>query len=70
MVDIWREKAEVRFGNVDRSDRLTLGTIISYFQEGAISHATDLGVGRKALTNSGQGWILSRLSLFIERRPA
>jgi len=70
MVDIWREKADVRFGSVDRSDRLTLWSIFNYFQEAAISHAADLGVGRDALALTGQAWILSRLSLFIERRPA
>ena len=68
-MNIWREKEEVRFGNVDRSKRLTLGTIFNYFQEGAISHAADLGVGLDALEFSGEAWILSRLSLFVERRP-
>ena len=69
MVDIWREKASVRFGSVDRSDRLTLGSVFNFFQEAAISHAEDLGVGREALASTGQAWILSRLSLFVERRP-
>jgi acyl-ACP thioesterase len=70
MVDIWREKAVVRFGDVDRSDRLTLGSIFSFFQEAAISHADDLGVGRDSLARTGQAWVLSRLSLFVERRPS
>lgn len=70
MADIWRETASVRFGSVDRSDRLTLWSIFNFFQEAAISHAADLGVGRDAMARNGQGWILSRLSLFVERRPA
>jgi acyl-ACP thioesterase len=69
MVDIWREKAKVRFGSVDRSDRLTLGSVFNFFQEAAISHAADLGVGLDVMKSSGQAWILSRLSLFMERRP-
>ena len=69
MVDILRETIPVRYGNVDRSDRLTLDCIFSLFQEAAISHAADLGVGRDAMSNKGQGWILSRLSLFVHRRP-
>ena len=69
MVDIWRETASIRFGNVDQSERLTLGSIFGFFQEAAISHAEDLGVGHDALKNSGQAWILSRFSVFIERRP-
>jgi len=70
MVDIWREAVKVRFGSVDRSDRLTLWGIFNFFQEAAISHATDLGVGLTALAETGKGWVLSRLSLFVERRPA
>jgi len=69
MVDIWREETRVRFGSVDRSNRLTMGSIFSFFQEAAISHAADLGVGMDMLENTGQAWILSRLSIFAERRP-
>ena len=68
-MDIWREKLPIRFGHIDRSDRLTLWSIFNFFQEAAISHAAELGVGRDAMASSGQGWILSRLSLFAERRP-
>ena len=70
MADIWSETASVRFGSVDRSNRLTLWSIFDLFQEGAISHAADLGVGVDTLAHTGQAWILSRLSLFVERRPA
>ena len=69
-MDIWREQVPVRFGSVDRSDRLTLWSVFDFFQEAAISHAENLGVGRDALAQSGQAWILSRLSIFVERRPA
>jgi acyl-ACP thioesterase len=70
MSEIWREKLNVRFGSVDRSDRLTLWSIFDFFQEAAISHATALGLGREDMASSGQAWILARLSLFVERRPA
>lgn len=69
-MDIWREKVTIRFGSVDRSDRLTLWSMFDFFQEAAISHAANLGVGREALSSKGQAWILSRLSIFVERRPA
>ncbi|GHV87905.1 hypothetical protein AGMMS50267_02650 [Spirochaetia bacterium] len=69
MVDIWQETLPVRFGNIDRSDRLTLASIFDFFQEVAISHAEDLGVGREALARTRQGWVLSRMSVVVERRP-
>ena len=69
MTDIWHEKVNIRYGNVDRSDRLTLWSIFNYFQEASISHAADLGVGQDFFESTGKAWILSRLSLVIERRP-
>jgi acyl-ACP thioesterase len=64
-----QETVPIRFGNVDRSDRLTMGAAFGFFQETAISHAASLGVGRDALAKAGQGWILSRISVFMESRP-
>jgi acyl-ACP thioesterase len=64
-----RETVPIRFGSVDRSDRLTLGAVFGFFQEAAISHAEDLGVGRDALAGIGQAWILSRIAVFMESRP-
>jgi acyl-ACP thioesterase len=69
MADILRETLPVRFGSVDRSDRLTLGAAFGFFQEIAISHAEELGVGRDALAKTGQAWVLSRISVFMEKRP-
>jgi len=69
MMEIWREKVPIRFGSIDRSDRLTLWSIFNFFQEAAISHATELDVGRDAMASTGQAWILSRLSILAERRP-
>ena len=68
-VDVWQEAVPVRFGSIDKSDRLTLNTIFNYFQEAAISHAENLGVGRDAMAKTGQGWILSRMSVIVKKRP-
>jgi acyl-ACP thioesterase len=69
MIDIWREQYPVRFGDADRSDRLTLGAALGYFQEAAIDHAEVLGCGRDELARIRQGWVLSRMSVFMEARP-
>ena len=68
-LDIWQETFAVRFGVIDRSDRLTLDAVFQLFQEAAISHAENLGVGREDMARSRQVWILSRMSVLIERRP-
>ena len=68
-VSVWQETFPIRFGAIDRSDRLTLDAIFQFFQEAAISHAENLGVGREDMTRKGQIWILSRMSVQVARRP-
>jgi len=69
IVDVWHESIPVRFGAIDKSDRLTLNSIFDYFQEAAISHAENLGVGREEMARTGQLWILSRMSVLVSKRP-
>jgi acyl-ACP thioesterase len=66
---IWEETCQIRFGVIDRSDRLTLASVFNFFQEAAIGHAENLGVGRDSMAQTGQVWILSRMSVQIDRRP-
>jgi len=69
IVNVWQETYPVLFGAIDRSDRLTLSAMFQYFQEAATSHAINLGVGRDDMARTGQGWILSRMSVTVNRRP-
>jgi acyl-ACP thioesterase len=66
---IWFENCVVRFNAIDNSDLLTLDAVFDFFQEAAISHAENLGVGREAMAHSNQVWILSRISVQVDRRP-
>jgi len=66
---IWSETCEVRFGAIDKSDTMTLDAALNFFQEAAISHAENLGVGREAMAQANQVWILSRMTTQIDRRP-
>jgi len=69
IVDVWQESIPVRFGAIDKSDRLTLDAIFNYFQEAAISHADNLGIGREDMARTKQVWILSRMTVLVHRRP-
>ena len=68
-VSVWQETFPVRFGAIDRSDKLTLSAMFQFFQEAAISHAENLCVGREDMARSGHVWILSRMSVQVDRRP-
>ena len=67
--NVWEETCLLRFSAIDRSDRLTLATVFDFFQEAAISHAENLGVGRDSMLQTGQAWILSRMSVEFRERP-
>ena len=66
---VWKESCDVRFGAIDSSDSMTLDAAFHFFQEAAISHAENLGVGRAAMAQSNQVWILCRMSVQVDRRP-
>jgi acyl-ACP thioesterase len=68
-MDIYAEQLSVRFADIDQSDTLTIASTFALFQEAANTHAELLGVGRDMMQKTGQVWILSRLSVFMERRP-
>jgi acyl-ACP thioesterase len=68
-MDIWQEAFPIRFSDIDRSDRLTLAAVFNYFQDAAINHAELLGVGRDTMEKTKQVWILSRISVELDRRP-
>ena len=67
--NVFSEELSIRFGNIDRSNTLTVASTFDFFQEAAISHAEALGVGRDVMTQAGRVWVLSRIGVFMERRP-
>ena len=67
--NVFSEELTIRFGNIDRSNTLTVASTFDFFQEAAISHAEALGVGRDVMTQAGRVWVLSRIGVFMERRP-
>jgi acyl-ACP thioesterase len=68
-MNIRQAVVSIPFGAVDRSDRLTLASAFDFFQDAAIDHAEALGLGRQAMARTGQAWVLSRISVLMERRP-
>ncbi|MDR2468336.1 MAG: acyl-ACP thioesterase [Spirochaetaceae bacterium] len=68
-MDVLIEKIPIGFTGVDPSGALTLFSIFDYFQKAAIRHAEELGVGRVKMAQQNQVWILSRMTVLVERRP-
>ncbi|MDR1178031.1 MAG: acyl-ACP thioesterase [Spirochaetaceae bacterium] len=69
MLAILEESITVPFSGVDKTNRMKLSTAFDFFQDAANNHAENLGVGREEFERAGHVWILSRMSVFMERRP-
>ena len=61
------DRYRVRSYNVDLQKRLRLSGMLDFFQESAWRHAEDLDVGVDRLGSKGCFWVLSRLSLRVDR---
>jgi acyl-ACP thioesterase len=68
-VDIFEKKYSVSVGDVDAGRNIKPSVLFDFFQSATMEHGDDLGVGLGAMLKAGQGWILCRFSVLIERRP-
>ncbi|MDR2491710.1 MAG: acyl-ACP thioesterase [Spirochaetaceae bacterium] len=69
-MDVWQETVAVTLGDVDSSNRVKPSAFFAYFQHATTLHGDDLGIGAGTIAEVGQGWVLSRFSVEIEKRPA
>jgi acyl-ACP thioesterase len=67
-VDVWRNEQKIIFNDVDTSGCITPFAVFNYFQDAAAAHAERIGVGRAAMLANNQVWVLSRMSVLIEKR--
>ncbi|MDR3302114.1 MAG: acyl-ACP thioesterase [Spirochaetaceae bacterium] len=68
-MDIWQSKQKILFNDVDPSGGVTPFAVFNYFQDAAALHAEAIGVGRETMCANKQVWVLSRMSVLIEKRP-
>jgi acyl-ACP thioesterase len=66
---VYEMPVQVGIGAADTSSRLTLYSIFDYFQDAACFHAEALGCGKFPLLERRQGWVLSRMSVVVDKRP-
>jgi len=67
---VWEEEVDIHSYDVDISSRITIESLLKYFQEAAWNHAEQLGVGYSHLSRSGQVWMLSRMMVVVDSYPA
>lgn len=59
----------VLYGDVDRTEVLTLHGVGKLLQEAAIAHANQFDLGAHAMRTRGESWVLNRMALAIHRYP-
>ncbi len=60
---------EIRSADTDFADRLQVSTLFALMQESAYHHAEQLGIGTRLLDALDLTWMLSRISVRLDRLP-
>lgn len=66
---IYSFKSRVRYSEVGEDRRLTLNSVINYFQDCSTFHSEDIGAGMEYLENKKRAWLLSSWQIGINRYP-
>lgn len=61
--------SRIRYSETDSEGRLSMETLLDYFQDCSTFHSEDVGVGIDYLTEHGLVWVLSSWQIVVERFP-
>lgn len=62
--------SRVRYSEVGADEKMTLASVLNYFQDCSTFHSEELGVGIDYLRENGYGWVLSYWQIDIVRYPS
>jgi acyl-ACP thioesterase len=68
-INVFTKEFTVSFRHIDRGGLLTPTAALDCLEEAAFGHAELLGVGYDAMMEKRQAWILSRISVRMDKRP-
>lgn len=66
---MYRFQSRIRYSEVDSAGKLTMASLINYFQDCSTFQSEDLGVGVEYLRNTKQIWVLCSWQIIVERYP-
>ena len=64
---IYQFDSRVRYSEVDENRRITLLSILNYFQDCSTFHSEDVGLGIDYLAEHKKVWLLSSWQIMIDR---
>ena len=59
----------VRFSEIDHTRKITVPSIINYFQDCSTFQSEDIGVGLDVLSKKKKAWILTYWQIVIDHYP-
>ena len=62
--------SRIRYSETDSEGKLTMASLINYFQDCSTFQSEDLGVGLEYLRENHMVWVLSSWQIVVERYPA
>ena len=66
---MYQFSSRIRYSEVDSEGRLTLESLLNYFQDCSTFQSEDLGIGVAYLGERKMAWILSAWQIVVERYP-
>ena len=61
--------SRIRYSETDSEGKLTLASLLNYFQDASTFHSEDLGVGIAYTVEKELAWVLSSWQIVVERYP-
>lgn len=61
--------ARIRYSETDSEGKLTLASLLNYFQDASTFHSEDLGLGVAYTQERNLAWVLSSWQIVVERYP-
>jgi len=66
---IWTEEIRIHSYDVDPGRKISIESLLRYFQEAAWNHAEHLGLGYSQFRRRGHLWLLSRMMVVVDSYP-
>lgn len=63
-------KSRIRYSETDSSGKLSLASLLDYFQDCSTFHSEELGLGIEYMKGKNMVWVLSSWQIVVERYPS
>ena len=62
-------ESRIRYSEADNNGKLTMASLLNYFQDVTTFHSESLGLGVKAMKEKQQAWVLNSWQIVVEEMP-